>query len=145
LVAEVKAKVARDMEELKANPPKEEPREPTRLKLFYKMPPEGSYDPRKEPGMIGYMAHLERLNDVKVRVFSYDSVLSGDLWVEFVYSEHMFTIHNDWDGDLFLESPMETPEPIFNEVFNHLKNFRKVEPLHWLGALWRYRLAWRRQ
>jgi hypothetical protein len=90
---------------------------------------------------MSYMAHLHRLHGVVVEKFAYDSFLSGDLWVEFVYRGERFSVSNDYDGDLFLETSISTQQYVFDEVLHHLKNYQKVGFFPWLAALWRYKLA----
>lgn len=90
------------------------------------------------PGVLQYIAHLERLRGLRITVFDYVP-MADDLTVEAAYKGHVLTVNMMWGGDLTLFASPYVPASIFEEVSQHMKAYRRVGWITTIQASNRYR------
>lgn len=77
------------------------------------------------PSPLQYIAHLERLDGLRLQSLHYVS-MTDELDVKATYKEHVFSISMAWRGDLDLTASALVPQETFDMVCGHMQRYRRV-------------------
>ena len=73
------------------------------------------------------LTHLQRLEGVKV-LSKASTAMTDDVQIEFLYKEHPFVISSPFAFLWISANSPNVPESIFEEVVEHIKNYKTVWP-----------------
>ena len=91
------------------------------------------------------LIHLERKDRVEV-LSKASSAMTDDVRIEFTYNGYPFVITSPFAYLWISADSPDVPEPIFEEIVAHIRNYKTVWPHHLLAGIMRhFRLPrWRR-
>jgi hypothetical protein len=78
-----------------------------------------------DPTMI--LIHLERLTELKV-LSKASSAMTDDVQIEFTYKGFPFIAESPFSYLTVSASSPEVPETVFEEIINHIENYKPVWP-----------------
>ncbi|MBI9091636.1 MAG: hypothetical protein JEZ12_20695 [Desulfobacterium sp.] len=88
-----------------------------------------------DPTMI--LIHLERLTGIKV-LSKASSVFTDDVQIEYTYKGYPFVAESPFSYLLISAKSPNVPETIFEEVVNHIENYKTVWPHQLVAGILRH-------
>ena len=83
------------------------------------------------------LIHLERLKDFKV-LSKASIAMTDEVQIEFLYKGYPFIITSPFSYLWISAHSPDVPEPIFEEIVEHIKNYKPVWPHHMLAGFFRH-------